>query len=110
MGGAYMTSKAKVLGHPVHPILITFPVGLLVTSFIFDIIYLWRGDTKWTSMAWYMMGAGIIGGLLAAVFGLIDWWAVPSGTRAKNVGLWHGLGNVAGTVLFIVNWFMRYPD
>jgi uncharacterized membrane protein len=56
-----------------------------------------------------MIAAGIIGGLLAAVFGLIDWWAIPSGTRAKAIGLWHGLGNVIVVLLFIVSWFMRKP-
>jgi len=54
-----------------------------------------------------MIAAGIIGGLLAAAFGLIDWLAIPSGTRAKTVGLWHGLGNVVVTVLFIASWWLR---
>jgi uncharacterized membrane protein len=105
-----MTSKAKLLGHPIHPMLIVFPLGLLATSLIFDIIYLATGDGKWTNMAEYMIGAGVIGGLLAAIFGLVDWLAIPDGTRAKTLGLWHGLGNVVVVGLFIVNWFLRLPN
>jgi len=56
-----------------------------------------------------MIAAGIIGGLLSAVFGLVDWLAIPSGTRAKRIGLWPGGGNVIVTVLFIVSWFLRRP-
>jgi uncharacterized membrane protein len=49
----------------------------------------------------------VIGGLVAAVFGLIDWLGIPSGTRAKAIGLWHGGGNVVVVVLFIASWFLR---
>ena len=45
-----------------------------------------------------MIVAGIIGGLAAAPFGLIDWLAIPKRTRAKRIGLLHGLGNVLGDV------------
>jgi uncharacterized membrane protein len=93
-----MTSKAKLFGHPIHPMLVVFPLGLLATSLIFDVIYLATKDAKWTNMAFYLIGAGVIGGLLAAVFGLIDWLAIPNGTRAKMIGTWHGLGNVVVVV------------
>ena len=56
-----------------------------------------------------MIAAGVCGGLAAAVFGVIDWLVIPSGTRAKAIGLWHGLGNVVVTLLFIVSWFLRRP-
>ena len=48
-----------------------------------------------------------IGALLAAIFGLIDWITIPSDTRAKRIGLWHGLGNVVIVLLFIVSWLIR---
>jgi uncharacterized membrane protein len=102
-----MESRAKLFGHPIHPMLIVFPLGLLATAVIFDIIQLVRHTGQWTLVAFYMIAAGVIGGLIAAVFGLIDWLAVPSGTRAKRVGLWHGLGNVVVVVLFIVSWLLR---
>jgi len=103
-----MTSKAKLLGHPIHPMLIVFPLGLLGTSVVFDIIYLATNDGKWTNIAEYMIGAGIICGLTAAVFGLVDWLGIPSGTRAKRIGAWHGIGNVLVVLLFAISFFMRY--
>ena len=54
-----------------------------------------------------MIVAGVIGGLAAAPLGWIDWFAIPGGTRAKSIGLWHGVGNVVVLVLFVVSWFLR---
>lgn len=105
-----MESKAKVVGHPVHPMLIVFPLGLLATSFFFDIIRALGGAPGFSRAAFYMIAAGIIGGLLAAVFGLVDWLAIPKGTRAKRIGAFHGIGNVVVVGLFIVSWGIRYAD
>ena len=102
-----MESKAKLFGHPLHPMLIVFPLGLLTMSVIFDGIGLVSGNGHWHESAFWMIGAGVIGGLLAAVPGVIDWWAIPFGTRAKAVGMWHGLGNVAVTALFAIAWLLR---
>jgi uncharacterized membrane protein len=79
-----MESKAKVMGHPVHPILVPFPLGLLTTSVIFDVVHLLTGGARWAEIAFWMIAAGVIGGLLAAFFGLIDWLAIPSGTRGGD--------------------------
>jgi uncharacterized membrane protein len=100
-------SKAKIMGHPLHPILIPFPLGLLSTSVIFDVVHLLTGNGKWSEISFWMIAAGIIGGLAAAVFGLIDWLAIPSSTRAKAVGMWHGTTNVVMVTLFIVSWLLR---
>jgi|SRR5215470_9502983 len=105
-----MESRAKIFGHAIHPILIVFPLGLLATSIVFDAIGLATGNGRWLEISFWMIAAGIIGGLAAALFGLIDWLAIPSGTRAKAIGLWHGLGNVVVMLLFVVSWLLRYPD
>src|ERR1041385_9435051 len=102
-----MESKAKLFGHAIHPILIVYPLGLLSTAVIFDIIYLATGNPTWTTVSFWMIAAGIIGGLLAAVFGLIDYLAIPSGTRASRIGLLHGLTNVFVVILFIASWLLR---
>lgn len=102
-----MESRAKALGHAIHPMLIVFPLGLLSTAVIFDIVYLVTDRTGFAVAAAYMIAAGVVGGLVAAVFGLIDWLAVPSGTRAKRVGALHGLTNVAVVVLFAISWLLR---
>ena len=66
-----MESKVKLAGHPLHPMLIVFPLGLLGTAVIFDIVYLISDYTRWAVAAYYMIGAGIVGGLAAALFGWI---------------------------------------
>lgn len=102
-----MESKAKIFGHAIHPILIVFPLGLLATAVIFDVLYLAWNDPELATVAYWMIVAGIIGGLAAAPFGWIDWFAIPQGTRAKSVGLMHGLGNVVVLLLFIGSWWLR---
>ena len=102
-----MESRAKLLGHPVHPMLIVFPLGLLATAVAFDIVGLIQNDSQWFRVSFWMIAAGIIGGLCAAVFGLIDWAAIQSGTRANRIGLYHGGLNVVVVLLFIASWFMR---
>ncbi len=104
-----MESRAKLFGHPIHPMLIVFPLGLLITSLIFDFIRMGTGVGTWSLVGFYMIGAGIIGGLLAAVFGAIDYFAIPRNTRARALGTWHGVGNVVVVGLFIVSWFVRRP-
>ena len=103
-----MESRAKSLGHPIHQMLIPFPFGLLATAVIFDIVYLVLGSPTMTTVAFWMIIAGIIGGLAAAPFGLIDYLAIPQGTRAKSVGLTHGLGNVVVLILFAVSLWLRH--
>ena len=102
-----MPSRAKFAGHTVHPMLVVFPLGLLSTAVIFDIIYLMSGHSQWAVVAHYMIGAGVVGGLAAALFGWVDWLGIPSGTRAKRIGLWHGLTNGAVLALFILSWMLR---
>ena len=103
-----MESKAKALGHPIHQMLIPFPFGLLATAVIFDIIYLIWGNLTMVTVSYWMIVAGIVGAVLAAPFGLIDWLAIPKNTRAKSVGLLHGLGNVVVLLLFLASWYLRY--
>jgi uncharacterized membrane protein len=74
-----MESKTKLFGHPIHPMLIVFPLGLLAMSLVFDIFHLVTGNTLFATVAYYDIAAGVIGGLLAAIFGFIDWLNVPSG-------------------------------
>ncbi len=102
-----MESRAKLFGHAIHPILIVFPLGLLSTAVIFDVIYLFTDDGRWADISFWMIAAGVIGGLAAALFGMIDLLAIPPGTRAQAIGLWHGGGNVVVMILFGVSWLLR---
>src|SRR5579859_8145822 len=99
--------QAKILGHPIHPMLIVFPLGLLATSLAFDVAYLIQGDAMFGVVSFWMISAGIIGGLLAAIFGVIDWWGIPKNVRAYWIGLWHGIGNACVVGLFAISWFLR---
>jgi uncharacterized membrane protein len=109
-----MESKAKFLGHPAHIILIVFPLGLLSTAAIFDALALARKKEKkkrkLAEASYLLIGAGIVGGLAAAPFGLVDWMASPKGTRAKRVGAAHGLGNVLALALFGASWLLRRKE
>jgi uncharacterized membrane protein len=102
-----MESRAKFLGHPIHQMLIVFPLGLLAMAIIFDLLAMILGDGYWSEIAFWMIAAGVVTGLLAAPFGAIDWFAIPAGTRAKRVGALHGIGNVVVVLLFALSWLLR---
>src|SRR5215203_5577797 len=102
-----MRAKARLLGHPIHQMLIVFPLGLLATSLFFDIAHLSSGNPQWALISYWLIVVGILSGLIAAPFGLIDWLAIPGGTRAKRIGLLHGGGNVVVLLLFTLTWFSR---
>jgi uncharacterized membrane protein len=105
-----MESRAKLFGHPIHPMLIPFPIGLLGMAVIFDLLAVVAGQTALGQASRPMIAAGVLIGLLAAVFGAIDWAAFPSGTRAKQIATIHGLGNVIIVVLFAIAWWLRRDE
>lgn len=102
-----MESRVKIFGHPIHPMLIVFPAGSFTAAVIFDILYLIFRNQTFAAVSFYIIALGVIGGLLAAVFGFIDWSALPNNSRAKSIGLWHGLGNFIIVVLFAASWLLR---
>lgn len=102
-----MKGPARVLGHAIHPILVVFPLGLLTIVPFLDVTFLATRNTLWAQMAFWMSAFGIIGGLLAAVAGLIDWRAIPRHTRAYRVGLTHMLVNVAAIAAYAVSFAFR---
>ena len=102
-----MESRAKLLGHPIHQMLVAFPLGLLSMAIIFDLAASATGTPYWAEIAYWMMASGLITALLAAPFGLIDWLGIPSGTRAKTIGALHGVGNLLVVILFGASWLLR---
>ena len=103
-------SSAKAAGHAIHQQLVVFPLGLLATAVVFDVLRLITDADGFAVASYYMIAAGVVSGLLAAVFGAIDFLGVPAGTRAKRVGAAHGLGNVVVVVLFAVSWLLRVDE
>src|SRR5215831_16378004 len=102
-----MASKASIGGHPLHPMLIPFPIGLLVFSLLADLIYLWRGNPVWEHyIAFYTLLAGIIGAAAAAIPGMID-WATLTDRAAVRVANWHARVNIIGLLIFIASFYLR---
>ena len=102
-----MESRLKVLGHPLHPMLVMFPVALLATAVLFDVVDTVGGPDFLGEVAYWNLTVGLVGGLLAAVAGTFDLLAIPTGTRAKRVALTHAAANVALILLFAAVWAVR---
>ncbi|RZJ12771.1 MAG: DUF2231 domain-containing protein [Rubrivivax sp.] len=105
-----MESKARLLGHPIHQMLVVFPLGLLGGSIAFDLLGHALDNTTMHLVAYYLILGGLIAGVVAAPFGTIDWLAIPSGTRAKSVGALHAGGNVLVLALFAASAWLRRDD
>jgi uncharacterized membrane protein len=102
-----MEARVKLFGHPVHQMLIVLPLGILTGVVVFDLLHLATGGRQWATVAYWLIPLGVLGGLLAALFGFADWTKIPTGTRAKRVGALHGGGNVVVVTLFAVSWLLR---
>src|SRR3954470_10563240 len=106
------SALAGPYGHPFHPVLVTVPIGAWVASLVFDIVALSSDDKESTFAegAYWLIGIGIVGAVLAAVFGLMDLLTIPRGTRAFTTGITHMVLNLVAVVLFAVNFFVRAAD
>lgn len=97
-----MRARAQIKSHPLHPLLVAFPIGLFVTSFIFDLIGTALGFGSLFAAAWYCIIAGLIGGVLAAIAGAVDLFGVvPPNSSAKSRGYKHAILNVVVVCLFL---------
>jgi uncharacterized membrane protein len=103
------TALAGPYGHPFHPMLVTLPIGAWVSSLVFDIIALAAGadESTFAQGAYWLIAIGIIGAVLAAIFGLIDLLAIPRQTAAFKTGVTHMVLNLSAVVLFVVNFAIR---
>lgn len=102
-----MAARASIAGHPIHPMLVTIPIGLWVFSFICDLISLAGAlSPVWPEMAFYTLAGGIVGALLAAVPGALDLFAMTD-PKTKRIGLVHMALNLSVTVMMLVNLWLR---
>ena len=102
-----MESKVKLFGHPLHQMLVVFPLGLLGASVVFDLIHLFGDSAYAAGVSYALIGAGLVAGLLAAPWGTVDWLSIPAGTRAKAIGALHGGGNLLVLLLFATSFWLR---
>jgi uncharacterized membrane protein len=112
-----MYSKIKIAGHPVHPMLIAYPVAFYTATVVCYFVYQWNHEVFWFKVAYVANVAGVVMALLAAIPGFIDWLNIPAGKKAKKTGVFHMLSNVIALVLFAVcvymekdNWNNAQPD
>jgi uncharacterized membrane protein/nitrite reductase/ring-hydroxylating ferredoxin subunit len=103
-----MRSRANIKSHPIHPILIVFPIAFFIGTFIFDILGVIYDNESLYGVAYYMQVCGIIGAVLAAIPGAIDYFkTVPPNSSAKKRATKHALLNITNLILFIVAWILK---
>ncbi len=103
-----MPKTTDIVGHPVHQMLIPIPLGLFVVAAAMDIVYAFTQRSTLAVVSFWNIVVGIVAALVAAVFGALDWWRIPPGTRAKRIGILHGLGNVVLVLLFLIAAVSRF--
>jgi uncharacterized membrane protein len=96
-----MSTPASIHRHPIHPMLIVFPLGLWIFAFICYVVYLANDEASWRGASLYAMAGGIIGAVLAAVPGLIDLLTLRR-SRVWTTGVSHMIANVTALILFII--------
>jgi uncharacterized membrane protein len=102
-----MASKASIFGHPIHPMIIPFPFALWMFSLAADVVYLWRGNDHWGLAAFYTLAAGLLGGVVAAIPGIIDWLAIKD-REVVRIANWHARLNVIAIIVFAIDFYLRW--
>ena len=102
-------STASIAGHPIHPMLIPFPIAFFVATFACDLAFWRTADAYWATASLWLLGAGLLTAALAATAGLVDVIGEPR-IRALSDVWWHAGGNILMVLIQLYNWFMRYTE
>ena len=107
--GGHPRSTAKIGTHPIHPMLIPFPIVCFILTFVVDIVYTRNQDPFWATASHWLLGVGLVMAALAAVTGLTDYLGDD---RVRRLGdaIKHMLANVTAVVLELVNLVLRLKD
>ena len=100
-------STAQIAGHPLHPMLIPFPVAFLVATLACVLVFWRTGNSAWSTAALYLLGAALVMAALAALAGLIDFFG-DARIRDLSAAWHHMVGNVVAVLLSLWNWYRRY--
>lgn len=106
MNGSNPRSTLQVGGHPIHPMLIPFPIAFFVGTLVTDIVYSQKGQIFWATMAQWLLVAGLVMAALAAVAGLTDFLG-DRRVRSLNAAWHHLIGNVTAVAIELVNLWQR---
>jgi uncharacterized membrane protein len=101
-----MASPASIKKHPVHPMLVAFPIGLWVFALVCDVMRAVVGNPAWETVATYCIAGGIVGALAAAVPGLIDYFTIDEAAMKRIANL-HLAVNMGAVVIFAINLWLR---
>lgn len=102
-----MAGPAKIKGHPIHPMVVPFPIALWIFSLAADLVYAFGwGDGTWTDVAFYAMAGGVVGAIAAAVPGAVDFASVTS-PPVRRIARWHMSINLTLVALYVVNLWLR---
>jgi uncharacterized membrane protein len=107
MNGLNPKSTASIAGHPIHPMLIPFPVVFLVTAFASDLAFWWTGNAAWGTVSMWLLGAGIVMALVAALAGFADFFG-DERIRGISDAWQHMIGNLIAVTLAALNFYLRY--
>ncbi|HHY49717.1 MAG TPA: DUF2231 domain-containing protein [Alphaproteobacteria bacterium] len=99
-------STAQIAGHPIHPMLVPFPIAFLVGTFVSDIVYAAGGGEFWATASYWLLAGAIVMALLAAVAGFTDFFGEPR-IREQRVAWYHMIGNLGAVVLALINLLLR---
>jgi uncharacterized membrane protein len=104
-----MSTPASIAKHPLHPMLVVFPIGLWVFSLISDLVFLLGGDARWNDVAFYAMAGGLIGAVLAAVPGFVDMFSI-SDKKVGKIAWNHMVLNLIAVVIFAIDFYLRLSN
>lgn len=104
-----METPASIGKHPVHSMLVPIPIGAWIFALVADLVASQNGDPTWQSAAFYAIGVGVAGALLAAVFGLVDLLSLPPGPT-RRTGIFHMTINLVAVVVFSLSLAMRWNE
>lgn len=105
-----MQGKATIANHPIHPMLVAFPIGFFGGTLVSDIVSIWGDKAFWPTMSLWLIAFGVIGALLAAVFGFTDYLTAPMSAPVKKTATTHMVLNLIVVACYVIAFLLRYGD
>ena len=102
-------STVAISGHPLHPLIVTFPISFLTSVLGTDFGYWLTGDPFWARASLWLIGAGFVTGIVAALTGMMDFFKIDR-VKKHSAGWIHAVGNAAALVLTLANWALRWGN